>query len=95
MPIPVDNSLPTLQLLLGPSPSGSINLGCLFDSCAAISSGYKLFHWYLMSKFPEIIHSYEEHDDPARPFHPIKLAGTIKDPNQGDKDVLGELSAIV
>lgn len=95
MPIPVNNGLPTFHLTLGKAGNGSINLGCLFDSCAAVSSGYKLFHWYLMSKYPEIVHSYEEYDNSENPFQPIKLAGAVRDKAGGGKDILGELTAVI
>jgi len=95
MPIPVNNSLPTFHITLRNSTKGSIQLGCLFDSCAAVSSGYKLFHWYLMSQYPKVMHSYEESTDPSQPFQPIKLAGAVRDPENQNKDVLGKLVAMV
>jgi len=97
MLIPVNNSLPTIYLALGQNASDTaVNLGCLFDSCTAVSSGYKLFHWYLVSKYPDIVHSYEECNSSSNPFQPIKLASAVKDTAASNgKDILGELSAVI
>ena len=94
MPVSVNNSLPSFNLRLGQHAGGCVDLGTLFDSCAAVSSGYKLFHWYLMSEYPEVVHSYEEFND-ANPFEPIKLAGAIRDPANLTADICGELTAVI
>jgi len=94
MPIPVNNHLPTFNLHLRQDDGGCVDLGCLFDSCAAISSGYKPFHWHLMCEFPSTIHSYEEFND-ANPFEPIKLARAIRDPANLMLEICSELTAVV
>jgi len=47
-----------------------------------------------MSKYPEVIHSYEEFND-ANPFEPIKLVGTVCDPSNITQDICRELMAVV
>ena len=73
--------------------SPNLLLSCLFDSCAALSTGYKPFHWFMMHKYPYIVHSYEEFND-FNPFQPIKLASAIQDPDN-TKEICSQLTAVV
>ena len=69
-------------------------LGACLILSAAVSLGFKTFLWFVMSKYPEVVHSYEEFND-ANPFEPIKLAGAIHDPSNIMQDICGELMAVV
>ena len=93
MPISSQNELPHLRFLLG-QPRDSITLSFLYDTGAAINTGYLPYHLYIMQECPQAVHSFEEFNG-TNPFKPIKLCGAITDPalyNQEKHDIL---SAVV
>jgi hypothetical protein len=92
MPIRVDNGLPHIHLLLG--LSGDAKLNVLFDSGAALSSGYLPYHLWVMRERPDLVASFEKFDD-ANPFEPIKLGGAIRQPEDYNESQHGRLTAII
>ena len=93
-PIRVDNQLPTITIDLGTTTSCPVSLDCLYDTCAAVSTGNLTFHRWIITTYPELVHSYEEFDD-AHPFEAIKLVGAISDPANFTEEAHGKLTAIV
>jgi hypothetical protein len=69
-------------------------LVCLYDTCAAVCSGNLLFHQWVITSFPELVHSFEQFDD-SNPFEAIKLVGALKDPAAFDVATYGRLTAVV
>jgi hypothetical protein len=93
-PIRIDNLMPAITLDLGVPPDPSVSLVCLYDTCAAVCSGNLLFHQWVITTFPELVHSYEQFDD-SNPFEAIKLVGALKDPAEFDVASHGQLTAVV
>jgi hypothetical protein len=92
MPIAMDNRLPTAFFAL---TGGSVELGCLIDSCAGLSSGNRAFHDHVRASYPQCVTSFEEFND-ANPFLPIKLGGAITNPEQYDPNSHhGLLTAVI
>jgi hypothetical protein len=92
MPIRVDNGLPHLRLNLGLHADATLSV--LFDSGAALSSGYLPYHLWIMRENPDIVASFEQFDD-SNPFEPIKLGGAIRHPDDYDVSLHGQLTAII
>jgi hypothetical protein len=92
MPIRVDNGLPHLRLHLGLSSAATLSV--LFDSGAALSSGYLPYHLQIMRDHPEIVAGFERFDD-SNPFEPIKLGGAIRHPDDYNESTHGQLTAII
>ena len=92
MPIRVDNGLPHLRLDLGLSNDATLSV--LFDSGAALSSGYLPYHLWIMRENPDIVASFERFDD-SNPFEPIKLGGAIRHPDDYNESMHGQLTAII
>ena len=92
MPIRVDNGLPHLRLNLGLSSDATLSV--LFDSGAALSSGYLPYHLWIMRENPDIVASFERFDD-SNPFEPIKLGGAIRHPDDYNESMHGQLTAII
>jgi hypothetical protein len=97
MPIAVCNELPTLNLSLGSIEKGqaTVKLNVLFDTCCAISTGFKPYHDRICRLHPEVVYDYEASYDMSNPFHPIKLSGAIRDPNDIKNEVVGVLTAVI
>ncbi len=93
-PIRIDNKMPAITFCLGKSPDDSVSLVCLYDTCAALSTGNLLFHQWVVTTFPELVHSFVQFDD-ANPFEAIKLVGAVKDPADFDEETHGKLTAVV
>jgi hypothetical protein len=92
MPIRVDNGLPHVRLLLGVDADATLSV--LFDSGAALSSGYLPYHLWIMRENPAIVASFERFDD-SNPFEPIKLGGAIRHPDDYNESLHGQLTAII
>ena len=92
MPIRVDNGLPHLCLNLGLDSDATLSV--LFDSGAALSSGYLPYHLWIMRENPDIVASFERFDD-SNPFEPIKLGGAIRHPDDYNASLHGQLTAII
>jgi hypothetical protein len=93
MPIRIDNGLPHITFALGPA-SNLVSLSVLFDSGAALSSGYLPYHQQIMRENPDVVASYEQFDD-SNPFEPIKLGGAIRHPDDYDAKIHGQLTAVI
>ena len=93
MPISSQNELPHLDFQVGQA-SDSMALSFLYDTGAAINTGYLPYHKKIMHECPHIVESYEEFNG-SNPFEPIKLVGAITDPDVYDKERHGVLSAVV
>ena len=93
MPISSQNELPHLQFLLG-QPSDSIGISFLYDTGAAINTGYLPYHLHIMQECPQAVRSFEEFNG-TNPFEPIKLCGAITDPSLYNEEKHGILSAVV
>jgi hypothetical protein len=93
-PIRMNNKMPAIDFNLGTKSDSSVSLVCLYDTCAAVSSGNLGFHQWVITTYPELVHSYEQFDD-SNPFEPIKLIGAIKDPADYNEDDHGKLTAVV
>jgi hypothetical protein len=59
-----------------------------------VSTGNLTFHRWIITTYPEIVHSYEEFDD-THPFEAIKLVGAISDPANFNEEAHGKLTAVV
>jgi hypothetical protein len=92
MPIRVNNSLPRIHLCLCPPRDAKLNV--LFDSGAALSSGYLPYHLWVMRERPDLLASFEKCDD-ANPFKPIKLGDAIRQPEDYNESRHGRLTAII
>lgn len=92
MPLRVDNGLPHLRLLLGAFADATLSV--LFDSGAALSSGYLPYHLWIMREYPDIVASFERFDD-TNPFEPIKLGGAIRHPDDYNESLHGQLTAVI
>ena len=93
MPISSQNELPNLDFQVGQA-SDAMTLSFLYDTGAAINTGYLPYHKKIMEECPHIIESYEEFNG-TNPFEPIKLVGAITDPDIYDREQHGVLSAVV
>ena len=93
MPITSQNELPHLDFQVG-QPLDAMSLSFLYDTGAAINTGYLPYHKKIINECPQIVESYEEFNG-SNPFEPIKLVGAITDPDVYDKDQHGVLSAVV
>ena len=76
IPLAVSNGSPAAEFQL--RDSNEIKVTCRFnlDSCAIMDTGNLLLHQWLMTKYPEIVHCYEQFED-SNPFEPIMLEGAL------------------
>jgi hypothetical protein len=93
-PIRINNLMPAITVNLGHSLDAAVSLVCLYDTCAAVCSGNLLFHQWVITTYPDLVHSFEQFDD-ANPFEPIKLVGAITNPADFDAAAHGQLTAVV
>jgi hypothetical protein len=95
MPLRIDNGLPHITLHIGtPRLDETIGLSALFDSGAALSSGYLPYHLWVMRECPDLVASFELFDD-TNPFEPIKLGGAIHSPEDYNELTHGQLTAVI
>jgi hypothetical protein len=92
MTLRVDNGLPHIKLNLGDAADATLSV--LFDSGAALSSGYLPCHLWIMRENPDIVASFERFDD-SNPFEPIKLGGAIRHPDDYNEAMHGQLTAVI
>ena len=76
MQLAVSNGLPDAKFRLLDSNDNKVLCRFHLYSCAIINSGNLLVHQWLMKKYPEIVHSYEQLDN-SNPFEPIMLKGSL------------------
>jgi hypothetical protein len=88
MPIRVDNGLPHIHIRLGISSNAKLSV--LFDSGAALSSGYPSYHLWVMRERPDLVASFEQFND-ANPFE----GGAIQHPDDYKESQHGKLTAII
>jgi len=67
-----------MSLSLGQHRNGP-HISALYDTGAALTTGYLPHHMFVKLRSPEIMHSYEAFDG-DKPFDPIKLLGAIDNP---------------
>jgi hypothetical protein len=94
MPIAIDNGLPHVTFDLGADSNLDPSLCGLMDTCAALNTGYLLFHLWLKSERPDLVVDFVSFDD-SNPFEPIKLGGAIRDPSDFDASDHGNLTAVI
>ena len=92
MPLSLDNELPSTVLRFGTSDANEAAFTCHLDSCAAINIGNSLLHMWIMTEYPEILHSYKRYDDDS-PFQPITLDYAV--PSSAAKKGSCNLSVVV
>ena len=93
MPVRINNGLPAIPFGVG-CDADNIALMCLYDTCAAITSGNLSYHKWIVSKYPHLVHSFEQFDD-SNPFEAIKLVGAVKDTSDLSASDHGKLTAVV
>ena len=93
IPITLNNNLLHMYMQLGCSRKGP-RLSMLYDTGAALTSGYLQHHLNIQAKYLEYVHSLEVFDG-DNPFDPIKLLGAIDNPDNYDPGRHGLLSAVV
>lgn len=76
MPLDLDNGLPSIEVRFGLDSTTETCFACRVDSCAAMNTGNKLVHEWIMTTFPEIVCSYEQFDD-ENPFEPLRLVCAV------------------
>lgn len=72
IPLSLDNGLPSAVFKFGSTDENKIPFLCHIDSCAAMNTANPLLHTWIITTYPEIVHSCEHHDD-VKPFEPISL----------------------
>ena len=66
----------------------------LYNTGAALNTGYITYHQFIRKTVPEIFHSYEEFNF-DKTFDPIQLSGSIINPDDYDLSSHGILSAVI
>lgn len=74
MPLNFDSNLPAMSMRLGSTDENEVQVRFNLDTCAGMTTGNKKLHQYIITNFPEIVHSYEEYNG-SNPFSPIVLEG--------------------
>ena len=93
MPISSQNELPHLDFGIGQARD-AMTLSFLYDTGAAINTGYLPYHKKIMKEYPQVVESFEEFNG-DNPFEPIKLMGAITNPAKYDREQHGILSAVI
>ena len=93
MPITSSNNLTHIALIIGTQKDGS-HISTLFDTGAALITGYLPFHMFNKLAHPNMVHSYESFDG-NNPFDPITLTGAINNTQEYDTAKHGILSALI
>ena len=92
MPLSLDNNLPAATLRFGKNNDNEVAFSCHLDSCAAMNTGNKLLHMWIMTTYPDIVVSYEQYND-ENPFRPITLDCAV--PTSAAEKEASKLSAVV
>lgn len=93
MPLQTDSNLPAMSMRLGSSDDGEVQVRFNLDTCAGMTIGNKGLHQYIITNYPEIVHSYEEYNG-SNPFSPIVLEGVTSNGDNSDFET-GKLTAVV
>ena len=75
-PLEVSNGLPATYFWLGDRNETTVTCRFHLGSCASLNTGNLFFHQWLMKKYPENVHRYDQLDD-SNPFEPIMLEGEL------------------
>ena len=94
MPIKLQNELPHLFFPIGLPNKLPGELSALYDTGAALNTGYLAYRQHIHKIAPNLVHSYESFDGPE-PFDPIRLTGAICDPADYSSYSHRVLSAII
>ena len=94
MPIECDSNLPAVVMRLGKSDDSEVPVTFNIDTCAGMNTGNLDIHKYVVTNFPECVHSYEEYND-ENPFTPISLEGVTADEESTANFENGKLTALV
>ena len=94
MPIRTQNELPHVKFSIGCEPSSIVGLSLLYDTGAALNTGYDAYHKQIMKAHPQMVAKFETFDG-DNPFDPIKLCGAITSPEDYDVSKHGVLSAVI
>lgn len=95
MPLKIDNGLPGVVLRVGKKDGKEVSFLCHVDTCAAMNTGNLRLHQYIITRNPELVQEYIQHDD-AEPFEPIKLLCAVEDkPDTTSTTDTGRLTAVV
>ena len=63
----LDNGLPAVIYRFGKSDDQEVPFSCHLESCAAMNTYSLLLHVWIITSYPEIVHSYEQYDDDTPP----------------------------
>ena len=58
----------------------------LYDTGGTLNTGSLKYHKFIRSKIPDTVSRFEELNG-TNPFDPIKLSGTLRDPDEYDRNV--------
>ena len=95
MPITSRNELPHIKLTISCcNGDNAIGIKMLYDTGAALSTGFLDYHENIWKKHPKVVARYEKFDG-DNPFDPIKLCGSINNPKDYDESKHGLLSAVI
>ena len=95
MPITSQNELARIKIsVVATASKNQIGLSLLFDTGAALNTGYLPYHTQIIKRYPSLVAKLK-HFDGSNPFEPIKLCGAITDPSAYDNAKHGILSAVV
>ena len=95
MPITCVNELPHISFPLGHVSLDDDRILALFDTGAAVNTGYLPYHTSIIENNADLVERFERFDDATNPFDPMKLHGAIGDPKDYDESTHGILSAVV
>jgi hypothetical protein len=94
MPLDCDSNLPAVVMRLGKCDKSEVPVAFNIDTCAGMNTGNLDIHKYVITNFPECVHSYEEYND-ENPFTPISLEGVTTDTESVENFETGKLTALV
>ena len=92
MLLSLDNGLPAAVLRLRTTSKDKIPFAFCLDSCAAMHTGSLHLHQWITTKYPHLVKSFEQLDDP-NPFRPITLDCAV--PVSDVEKTAGKLTAVV
>ena len=93
MPLRVSYGLPAAEFLLYDFDTHEVPCRFHIDSCASTNAVNLLVHQWFVTKYPNIVDSYEYFDD-ENPFQPIVLAVALDTDDTEDFEY-GKLTAVV
>ena len=92
MPLSLNNGLPASVLRFGSTDDDKVDFPYHIDSYAAMNTANILLHWWVITTYLDIMHSYEQFDD-SFPFNPLELDYVV--PNTASNLVYNKLTAVV